>query len=669
MLVFSATDQPAYGYSCNGDEVELFSVRKDQQSGGAGASAADTSLDVSDGAVTLETSFESSRDGYPDLYDSNPTDECDDNDISFRVYDDSVEIVENSISIVEPAVCGSAELCRFTGPLASRGGSTGRSSSSDIPIPVGVVDKIQDSKGVLVMDFISRHEARDTVIDEEHGRDEWSENDENTSAVSKDYDQKARRRPRRRLGFLTIALLMVAGAIIALSVALLANRPNDGAIAAAESTVSTTDGESQTPDEGQSINGPENVPDDPAASPEQPIEEEEEIPAQTKEDVSIYPNVPPSENMPTSDFPAESTVSTTDGESQADEGESINGPETVPDDPAASPEQPIEEEEEEIPAQTKEDVSIYPNVPPSENMPTSDIPDHVAHVIHIVVDGLRPDYMNGPNFDRLKSEGACTLNARHDYASSQTQPNHIGMFTGLIIADHGYYEDADTGGTLVDANTGQGFQNIFDLVTNAGGTTAFYGSKEKFAIFDRSWSINAFVLQKRGFVLVPLFLEDMNKSMYNYAFLHVRNPDRAGHKDGGASSPFYSAEVAEADSYLGQVFDLIQNNPELRDNTAIVLTADHGFADVGNHADKGMLENYRIPFCSWGPGVIAGADLIELNRPEHGGIITDPGTSRGQEGDRIIRNSYSGILAASWLGLRPSSGPFSEQYLKYRWYQ
>ena len=599
MLVFSATDQPAYGYSCNGDEVELFSVRKDQQAGGAGASAADTSLDVSDGAVTLETSFESSRDGYPDLYDSNPTDECDDNDISFRVYDDSVEIVENSISIVEPAACSSTEVGRFTCPLASRGGSTGRSSSSDIPISVGVVDKIQDSQGVSVKDFISRCEGQNTVIDEEHGRDEWSENDTNTSAVSKDYDQKARRRPRRRrLGFLAVALLMVAGAIIALSVALLANQTNDGAPTAAESTVSTTDGESQA-DEGQSINGPENVPDDPAASPDDPIEEKEEIPPQTKEDVSIYPNVPP-----------------------------------------------------------------------SENMPTSDIPDHVAHVIHIVVDGLRPDYMNGPNFDRLKSEGACTLNARHDFASSQTQPNHLGIFTGLTIADHGYYEDADTGGTLVDANTGQGFQNIFDLVTNAGGTTAFYGSKEKFAIFDRSWSIDTFVLQKRGFVLVPLFLEDMNNRMYNYAFLHVRNPDRAGHKDsGGASSPFYSAEVAEADSYLGQVFDLIQSNPELRDNTAIVLTADHGFADVGNHADKGMLENYRIPFCSWGPGVIAGADLIELNRPENGGIIADPGTSRGQEGDRIIRNSYSGILAASWLGLRPSSGPFSEQYLKYHRYQ
>ena len=81
MLVFSATDQPAYGYSCNGDEVELFSVHKVQQVGGAGGSAANTSLDVSDGWVTCDTSFES----YPDLYDTNPTDECDDNDISFRV--------------------------------------------------------------------------------------------------------------------------------------------------------------------------------------------------------------------------------------------------------------------------------------------------------------------------------------------------------------------------------------------------------------------------------------------------------------------------------------------------------------------------------------------------------------------------------------------------------
>ena len=332
---------------------------------------------------------------------------------------------------------------------------------------------------------------------------------------------------------------------------------------------------------------------------------------------------------------------------------------TVPTDQPILPEQqPVDEE---LPTQTKEDASIYPNAPPSP------IPDHIAHVISIVVDGLRPDFMNGPNFDRLKWEGACTLNARHDWASSQTLPNHIGMFTGLTISDHGYEEDLDNGGQLINPATGQGFENIFDLVKDAGGSTAFFGSKEKFDLFNRSWPIDTFVFQKRGMFLVPMFLEDMNSNMYNYAFLHIRNPDRAGHKDsGGATSPFYSAEVAEADAYLGQVFDLVENNPELRGNTAIVLTADHGFADVGNHADLAMLENYRIPFCTHGPGVIPGTDLIKFNSRENGGVVIDPGTSRGQESDRIIRNSYAGVLSADWLGLRPSTGPFSDRFVRYR---
>ena len=54
-----------------------------------------------------------------------------------------------------------------------------------------------------------------------------------------------------------------------------------------------------------------------------------------------------------------------------------------------------------------------------------------------------------------------------------------------------------------------------------------------------------------------------------------------------------------------------------------------------------------------------GADLIELNR----GVIVDPGLSRGSV--RSIRNSYAGVLAASWFGLRPSSGPFANQYLRF----
>ena len=459
------------------------------------------------------------------------------------------------------------------------------------------------------MSFMARREAwddigetKDGTGDEENGSDTWSENDKD--------GKKARRRPRR-LGFLAIALLMVVGAMIAFAVGLLAKRPKGGVGSATDSTASV-------PETG--IFG------------EQPSEEKifETRPGDLQSDA------------PVSEDPASDEIS------------------AVPSDQPISPSehQPIDED---LSPEKKEELFVYPNAPPST------IPDHIAHVIHIVVDGLRPDYMNGPNFDRLKSEGACTLNARHDWASSQTLPNHIGMFSGLTIADHGYKEDLDNGGQLINPTTGQGFENIFDLVKDAGGTTAFFGSKEKFELFNRSWPIDTFVFQKRGMHLVPLFLEDMNNKMYNYAFLHIRNPDRAGHKDsGGASAPVYSVEVAEADAYLGQVFDLIENNPELSDNTAIVLTADHGFADTGNHADRAMLENYRIPLCTLGPGVNPGTDLIKFNSRENGGVVIDPGTSRGQEGDRIIRNSYSGVLSADWLGLRPSTGPFSDRFVRYR---
>jgi len=291
------------------------------------------------------------------------------------------------------------------------------------------------------------------------------------------------------------------------------------------------------------------------------------------------------------------------------------------------------------------------------------LPPQVEHVIHITVDGLRPDYMNGPNFDRLKSEGACTLNARSDLASTSTLPNHIGMFTGLTVADHDYSANEDSGYKLVDAN-GQGYENIFDLAKEAGGTTAIYTSKKKFAILNRSWSVDKFVLLDRISSVVESFLEDMNDETYNFSFLHIASPDKAGHDgDDGASHWKYRNAVADADAYLGQVFDLIESNVELRDNTAIILTADHGFQDVGTHTNNELLENYRVPFCTFGPGVMAGADLIELNSRLNGGVVVDPGLSRGS--GRSIRNSYAGVLAAFWLGLHPSSGPFAKQYLRY----
>ena len=85
----------------------------------------------------------------------------------------------------------------------------------------------------------------------------------------------------------------------------------------------------------------------------------------------------------------------------------------------------------------------------------------------------------------------------------------------------------------------------------------------------------------------------------------------------------------------------------------------HGFSDYGNHGDEELLENFRIPFCAYGPGVAPGSDLAEINSD----IVDDPGISRGGEYDPIIRNSYSAVLAADFLGIETSDGPFANQYL------
>ena len=238
------------------------------------------------------------------------------------------------------------------------------------------------------------------------------------------------------------------------------------------------------------------------------------------------------------------------------------------------------------------------------------------------------------------------------------------MFSGQLVAEHGYEEDADNGGILPPMD------NIFSLVAESGGKSALYTSKEKFDLLRRSWPIDRYLYLKRAHMLVPQALEEMKMNDYKYVFLHIRSPDRAGHKMKGAKNAIYDEAVAEADNYLGEVRMLIESDPRLKGNTAIVLTADHGFADTGNHADEAFEQNYRIPFCSWGPGVKAGGDLYDINVPK--GIIINP---HGERGDtlKVIRNAYAGVLSADWLGLYPqttsgwrssgSIGAMANQYL------
>jgi len=218
------------------------------------------------------------------------------------------------------------------------------------------------------------------------------------------------------------------------------------------------------------------------------------------------------------------------------------------------------------------------------------------------------------------------------------------VFTGQLVAEHGYKQDADNGGILPPMD------NIFSMVAESGGQSALYTSKEKFDLLRRSWPIDRYLYRKRAHMLVPQALEEMKTNDYKFVYLHIRSPDRAGHSMMGAKNAVYEKAVAEADGYLGEVRMLIERDPKLRGNTAIVLTADHGFADSGNHGDEAFHQNFQIPFCSWGPGVKAGGDFYDINVPR--GVISNPQRERGNT-MKTIRNAYAGVLSADWLDLTP----------------
>ncbi len=331
----------------------------------------------------------------------------------------------------------------------------------------------------------------------------------------------------------------------------------------------------------------------------------------------------------------------------------------------------------------------------------------VNHVIHISIDGLRGDLLESlvsedpgsyPNFRRFVTEGATTFNARDDYTDTSTLPNHTTILTsrpvaqpegGSSTAHHGYLDNSDPTSSTTLHNGGNEnlsyVRSVFDVVHDAGLSTALYGSKGKFVIYDRSYDaengapdttgpdngrdkIDHYVNEGEGKQTVERFLKEMQTEQYNYAFVHDKRPDHGHHVGWGSEE--WNDLIRDVDQFLGELFALIESEPGLAGDTAVLLTADHGGEGISEgiedgepvygHGDPENFRNYTIPVLVWGPGVTAGADLYDLNPGTH----TDPGTGRPDYNQRLqpIRNGSTANLALHLLGLPSIEG--TEEYFK-----
>lgn len=304
--------------------------------------------------------------------------------------------------------------------------------------------------------------------------------------------------------------------------------------------------------------------------------------------------------------------------------------------------------------------------------------NRINHVVAVSVDGLNPKALSRlgrtrtPHFHRLFAGGAGTLNARTLRESTSTLPNHTGMLTGRRVdaghGGHGVRVNKDPGGTVHDI-AGEHVDSVFTAVHDRGGATALYAGKDKFNLFERTWNprfggpdrvgvdngndkLDRYVLRTNAGVLVKRLRHHLANNPPEFALLHLRLPDAAGHAHGYMSRAYLRA-VRRTDVLLGRVMRTIAGKRALRRHTALILTADHGGHRGGDsHKNPRRLAHHRIPFVVWGATVARGADLYALNRDR-----ARPGRRRTTyRGRQPIRNAELANLATDLLDVPAVSG-------------
>lgn len=232
------------------------------------------------------------------------------------------------------------------------------------------------------------------------------------------------------------------------------------------------------------------------------------------------------------------------------------------------------------------------------------------HVLVISIDGLRPDaidHFGATTLQRLTREGAHSYRAQ-TILPSKTLPSHTSMLTGVTPAVHGITWNGDR--TLLTGPLK--IPTVFQVARQAGQKTAAFFSKAKFHHLEAPGSLDH-VESPLGWWgtwdaghTVAQVVDDLEKEEWNLVFVHLGDPDYAGHESGWMSEP-YGAAVRKADA---AVYRILQEADRVwgRENYTVLLTADHGGDEHGHGLDTPA--HRTIPWIAWGKGVVAGQTVV-----------------------------------------------------------
>lgn len=228
------------------------------------------------------------------------------------------------------------------------------------------------------------------------------------------------------------------------------------------------------------------------------------------------------------------------------------------------------------------------------------------NVVLVSIDGLRPDAIDrfrATTLQRLVREGSSSMTAR-TIIPSTTLPSHTSMLSGEPPDEHGVFwnnvQSAER--EYVDVST------VFSVARAHGYRTAAFFSKAKFGALQRPGTLDYSQAPGGWWGRWPSTKTVADVRSYlqtdtpNLLFVHLSDPDRAGHGSGWMSAE-YGRAVIDADVavlHLMQAADTAYG----AGNYSLLVTADHGGHAYG-HGTKDP-QDVTIPWIAWGRGVHPG---------------------------------------------------------------
>ena len=246
---------------------------------------------------------------------------------------------------------------------------------------------------------------------------------------------------------------------------------------------------------------------------------------------------------------------------------------------------------------------VGPVRPVATDLPPASV---TRHVVLISIDGLRPDAIrafSAPTLQKLTREGSYTLRAS-TITPSKTLPSHTSMLTGEPPERHGVLWN-----TVLTADADRIEQpNVFSVAHARGYRTAAFFSKAKFQPLQRPETLD-FSQSPGGWFgrwsserTVGDVERFLSSSRPNLLFVHLADPDRAGHASGWMSAD-YGRAVRQSDAAVTRLVQAA-DTAFGSGNYTLIVTADHG----GHGFDHGSADprDVTIPWIVWGRGVQTG---------------------------------------------------------------